>query len=51
MARRCEGGDGEDNPALDSVEGNVDDYVGYQCITEHLIFYVKAPEGFRRKAR
>jgi hypothetical protein len=39
------------NPALDSVEGNVNDYVGYQCITGHLIFDVIPPEGFRRKAR
>jgi hypothetical protein len=39
------------NPALDSIYGNVDDYVRYQRITGHLIFDIKHSEGFRRKAR
>jgi hypothetical protein len=39
------------NPALVTIEGNVDDYVGYQRITGHLIFDIKPSEGFRRKAR
>jgi hypothetical protein len=39
------------NPALDSIDGNVDDYIGYQCITGHLIFDIKPSEGFRRKAQ
>ena len=39
------------NPALDSITGNVDDYVGYQRIIGHLIFDIKPSEGFCRKAR
>jgi hypothetical protein len=39
------------NPALDSIPGDVDSYVGYQRITGHLIFDIKPSEGFRRKAR
>lgn len=38
-------------PALDKIDKNVDEYVGYQRITGHLIFDIKPSEGFRRKAR
>ena len=36
---------------LDSIKGNVDDCIGYQRITGHLIFDIKPSEGFHRKAR
>ena len=39
------------NPGLEAIEGNVDDYIGYQRITGHMIFDIKPSEGFRRKAR
>ena len=36
--------------AVDEHEGNVNDLVGYQQITGHMIFDVKLGEKFRRKA-
>jgi hypothetical protein len=32
------------NSALDSITGNIDNYVGYQHITGHLIFDIKPSE-------
>ena len=37
--------------AVDGHEGNVNDLVGHQQITGHMIFDVKLGENFRRKAR
>ena len=39
------------NPALEAIERSVDDYIGYQRITGHMIFDIKPSEGFRRKAQ
>ena len=36
--------------AVDEQEGTVNDLVGYQQITGHMIFYVKLGKNFRRKA-
>jgi hypothetical protein len=38
-------------PAFELYEGSIQDLVGYQKITCHLIFDVKLGENFRRKAR
>ena len=37
--------------AVDEHEGNINDLVGYQQITRHMIFYVNLGENFRRKAQ
>lgn len=37
--------------AFERFDGNVEDLIGYEEITCHLIFDVKMSEGFRRKAR
>ena len=37
--------------AFQTYDGNVDDLIGYQRITGHMVFDVKLAENFRRKAR
>ena len=36
---------------FDTCEGGIDNIIGYEELTEHLIFYVKLKENLRRKTR